>query len=144
MRSILATCYASFLCAALLLLVSTAEAHHSLNAYDSTTVRELTATVTAYEWRNPHVRIHLRAAGTADDQDALIFEGANTAYAVRLGWGANSFRTGDTITAAYNPFLNGRPGGHLIEITTADGEVYSLIRFRARSTRSPAGPSAPE
>jgi hypothetical protein len=113
-------------------VVSSATAHHSLSAYNSNVLLSVTATVLEYEWQNPHIRIHLRPADSDGSEDALVFEGANTGYAARLGWRADSFHIGDTITASYNPFLDGRPGGHLVEIATTEGEIYSLVRFRDR------------
>nr|TFG55561.1 MAG: hypothetical protein E4H34_00235 [Hyphomicrobiales bacterium] len=142
MQFVTAACRSGILWVACFSFLSGAEAHHSLSAYDSSTVLSVTGTVSEYEWRNPHIQIHLRVRRADSSADALFFEGANIGYAERLGWSADSFREGETITASYNPFLNGKLGGHLVEIATAEGEVYSLVRFRDRGVQSPTGSDA--
>jgi hypothetical protein len=138
MRFFTAAYCVGLFCLGLFPLVSIAEAHHSLSAYDSSMLLEITGTVSEYEWRNPHIRIRLRAPEQDNNQDAMIFDGPNTGFAARLGWRPDSFHTGERITVSYNPFLDGRPGGHLVEIRTAQGDVYSLLRFRGRGVPSPA------
>jgi len=139
MRFGVIACCSSILFSGLLCTAPNAVAHHSLAAYDSSTVLTIKGTVTRYEWRNPHIAIRLGALESSESEAELIFEGANTGRAERLGWSAESFRSGDTVSVSYNPFLNGRPGGHLVEVTTDEGEVYSLIRFRDRRNLAPAG-----
>ncbi|MEY4879096.1 MAG: hypothetical protein RJB62_565 [Pseudomonadota bacterium] len=107
-----------------------ASAHHSLAAYDDGVVQTVTGTVALFEWINPHIRIHIRAEGSAGESTALVFEGGDIGRLTRLGWRADVFHAGEMVSVSYNPFRNGAPGGHFLEITDADGEIYSLIRFR--------------
>ena len=121
------TLFVSLACA-----IPCALAHHSLLGYDSETLLTIKGEVSRYEWRNPHITIYLGEAESGGNETELFFEGANTGRAQRLGWSDESFSSGDTISISYNPFLSGRSGGHLVEVTTDEGEVYSLIRFRER------------
>ena len=142
MRFVAAAFFAGFLFTCYLFAGSAAVAHHALRAYDANTALTVTGTVSQYEWRNPHIQIYLSAPHLGENEEELIFEGTNIGHAERLGWSADSFRSGDPISISYNPFLDGRPGGHLIEITTGDGETYSLIRFSDRRAPTPAGSDA--
>ncbi len=142
MRFVAVAFFAGFLFISYLFAASATAAHHSLRAYDANTALTVTGTVSQYEWRNPHIQIYLSAPELDENEEVLIFEGANIGRAERLGWGVESFRSGEAISVSYNPFLDGRPGGHLIDVTTGDGEIYSLIRFSDRIAPTPAGSDA--
>lgn len=128
---------------ALLLCVSSpAQAHHSLSAYNANIVLTVTGTVAQYEWQNPHIRIQIWLADTGGDEVLFIFEGSDVGRAARFGWSAEAFRSGDSISVAYNPFSNGDGGGHLVEVTTSEGEIYSFLRFPDRSDAVQSGSDA--
>jgi hypothetical protein len=40
----------------------------------------------------------------------------------RMGWKRNSIKTGDEITAFFNPTRDGSHGGNLVKIVLADGQ----------------------
>jgi len=135
MRSI-AACLAGVLLlssAAVFFAPRTAMAHHSLAVYDEDQILEVSGAVAAFEWINPHIRMHLRADGTEEE---LMFEGGDIGRLTRLGWREDAFHPGDVVTVSYNPFRSGKSGGHFLEITDASGEIYSLVRFRRAGTEA--------
>ncbi len=104
MRFVAVAFFAGFLFISYLFAASATAAHHSLRAYDANTALTVTGTVSQYEWRNPHIQIYLSAPELDENEEVLIFEGANIGRAERLGWSVESFRSGEAISVSYNPF----------------------------------------
>ena len=105
-------------------------AHHSLAIYDGDRVEQIVGTVTAYRWQNPHVLLVLRPAGADLGDREYVFEGGDINRLLRLGWTAASVRAGDIVMVTYNPMREDTYGGHLVEVATARGETFSLLRYR--------------
>jgi len=119
------------LCAALLATVIPVHAHHSLAIYDEAVTATVTGIVTEYEWRNPHVLLHIRTDDMSDADSALVFEGGDIGRLSRLGWDGSAIKAGERAIVTYNPRRGRASGGHLIEVTTEQGEIFSLLRFRS-------------
>lgn len=98
--------------------------HHSLTAvYDTTVTVTLTGTLTAVDWRNPHVEVSLDVEdvdGTVRSWDLL---GASPGFLIRSGAsGKEQFlqNIGKTVRAEVHPGKNGTPVGGLLKITFQD------------------------
>jgi Family of unknown function (DUF6152) len=103
--------------------VSTAAAHHSFAAYDHGVTHKWSGTVSAYDWRNPHIYVDVVFAGKGSGSWSL--EATAIPMLTRLGWRKNTLKPGDKITAQFAPMKNGAKGGVLMEITFEDGKVMN-------------------
>ena len=123
--------------------VPPASAHHSLAVYDGDGVETIVGTVAAYQWQNPHVLLRLRPAGAEPGAPVFVFEGGDINRLMRLGWTSDAVRAGDIVMVTYNPLRDGAHGGHLVELATARGETFSLLRYRYQGDPPPAPENAP-
>jgi hypothetical protein len=99
-------------------------AHHSGAMYERTAIVTLEGTIKAYEFTNPHVWFRILI-----EQDGKQVEWAVSAaapYRMR-DWGITpaEIKPGDKVVIRAHPLKDGRRGGILIDITTADGKVYT-------------------
>ena len=108
---------------AVLLVATSALAHHSNSAFDGDKVMVLTGTVTEWKWTNPHVWIIL----SVDDATAARCSGRLRACTpgqlVRTGWSRTILKAGDTITVDFSPAKDGSRTGLLTRVRRADGTV---------------------
>jgi hypothetical protein len=110
-------------CIAFSLLAVPAAAHHSFAMFDQTKVVTLKdATVTEFEWTNPHIWLHLVAVGQDGKQQDWQIELASVQQQAKIGWKADTVKPGDKITVDMNPLKDGTRGGHLITATLASGQ----------------------
>jgi hypothetical protein len=100
-------------------------AHHSYAMFDATKTLKVAGTVAKLEWMNPHVYlwVYVPNPAASSGYDLYAFENGSTGVLSRLGWSKSSFTTGERITVEYWPLKDGRPGGHYIKGTHADGRV---------------------
>ena len=95
---------AGFFLAALFLVKTVAAAHHSTAAiYDGSRTVEVTGTVDAISWRNPHGQILLSARDTAGKTVQWTIETPATVVLRILGIGQDFISVGDRITVAGAP-----------------------------------------
>ena len=112
----------------LLLIVSSASAHHGSAAYEVDREITVRGTVTAFQWTNPHVRVVLRVArpdGTATEWDC---EGPPLTWAAQRGWSEATLVRDEVVTLVLYPLKatnRGAPGnGGLIKrIVRASGTL---------------------
>jgi hypothetical protein len=107
----------------LLLLLPSAwlHAHHGAAAYDHGRPRTLAATVTAFDWRNPHALIHFTADGSDGHAEAWTAETAGLVILNRAGWTRSSLGPGDRVTIVGFPAKNGSTTMILQRVVLADG-----------------------
>jgi Family of unknown function (DUF6152) len=120
-------------CLALGLVATAASAHHSTTAiYDSSRTIEVTGTVEAVSWRNPHGQLVLRAA------DGALWEAETPATVVLriLGIRDDFIHVGDRITMAGAPARRRPNEMNASNILLASG--YELA-FGANVPHFPAG-----
>jgi hypothetical protein len=103
-------------------------AHHGAAAFGPANITLNTATVTAFDWRNPHALIRFTAAdanGTVTDWTA---ETAGLVILLRAGWRRDVLKAGDQVTVVGRPAANGSHTMLLQRIVLADGrELSSFI-----------------
>jgi hypothetical protein len=117
------------LAAASWLSAAPANAHHSYALFDAANPRAAEAVVAKLEWRNPHVMLWLRVPrADGGGTDLLALESDSVAGLVERGWSRTALAPGDKVTVRYLPLRDGRGGGHLIDLTDANGRTLSGIR----------------
>jgi hypothetical protein len=106
----------------LVLLAPPLHAHHSPAMFDGSRQLTLMGTVREFQWTNPHSYIQLVVKpDDGAEQEWSLEMGANV-YLYNLGWRPSTVKPGDTLTVTVIPMRNGKPGGLLVQATTADGK----------------------
>ena len=83
-----------------LVLIKTALAHHSVAAYDRSTLHEIEGTLVGVRWRNPHVAFTVRVSDPSGAaQDWELQAGAVYPHE-RAGLSEDVFSTGDSVRVA--------------------------------------------
>jgi len=108
---------------ALLLVATSALAHHSNSAFDCDKVTVLTGTVVEWKWTNPHVWIILSVDDGKGGKAQWSIEGRTPGQLVRAGWSKTTLKPGETITVDFSPAKDGSPTGLLTRVRRADGTV---------------------
>ncbi len=105
-------------------IVASAEAHHSLSAFDYTTEITLEGTVTKFLFGNPHTFLHI--AVTGEDGEVVVWaaEMSSVQNMARRGVRGSTFKVGDVVTLSMNPMKSGSPGGKYTGVIAADGKAY--------------------
>ena len=97
-------------------------AHHGETNYDTDKLVTVKATVTNFEFINPHVQIYLEAKNDKGEIEKWICEARSPAMLVRNGgWDKNTLKPGDVITATGFRAKNGTNILRLKKIVLADG-----------------------
>jgi hypothetical protein len=106
----------------LLVISMPALAHHGTNLYDMTKTTTLKATITKFEWGNPHNQIYF---DVTDDKGVVSHWNAETeppAVMSEIGWTRKALAPGDQVTVYLNAAKNGATVGILQKIVLADGK----------------------
>jgi len=104
-------------------------AHHGNAAYDAKQTISLKATITDFEFVNPHVQFFF---DTKDDSGNVIHwncEGTNPAMLTRAGWTKNTLKPGDQVTMFVHPNVD--PSVHVVsfvKVVLANGEEVNMQR----------------
>jgi len=110
------------LCALMLLAAPAAMAHHSFSMFDSNREEVLVGTVVRWTFNSPHTVLYLR------DEKGTVwgFEGAAPPAIVARTPKVDglTFKAGDRVTMIHCPLVDGRPGGAIGLVVTADGTWY--------------------
>ena len=86
-------------------------AHHSAAMFDDTKVVELSGTVKALQWTNPHVWLQVMVGDQATEWS---LEGGSPNSLSRQGWRATTFKAGDVVSVRFNPMKDGSAGGNFV------------------------------
>jgi hypothetical protein len=104
-------------------LVIPASAHHSFAMFDQTVEIEMDATVTYFEWINPHSWLHFSTVTETGEMQDWSLELASIGQQVRAGWSADTLLEGDEISVVFNPLRDGTRGGTLVSVVLPNGET---------------------
>jgi uncharacterized protein DUF6152 len=105
-----------------LFVSSPALAHHGETNYDTDKLVTVKATVTDFEFINPHVQITMEVKNDKGETEKWICEARSPAMLVRNGgWDKNTLKAGDVITASGFRAKNGANILRLKKIVLADG-----------------------
>jgi hypothetical protein len=101
-----------------------ASAHHSFAMFDQTKSLTIKGKVLKVVWKNPHTYLAMEVRQPNGELVKYVLEGSSPNELVRWGWKLDTVKDGDTITAHIFVLRDGRPGGLLHRITTANGKSY--------------------
>ena len=107
-------------------MVAPVLAHHSAAMFDHAKEVTLQGTVKEFQYTNPHSWLQVLVVGLDGKTVEWGFESEGPSSLQRAGINAKTFQPGDKVTVVANPMRDGRPAGHWISATTADGVVYNL------------------
>ena len=96
-------------------------AHHGNAAYDDKITEFKDATVTKFNWANPHALIDFDAKDAKGSPVHVTVETAAPQALRLIGWSKTSVAAGDKITVRMYLAKNGNPAGRLNKIILADG-----------------------
>jgi hypothetical protein len=98
-------------------------AHHGETNYDTDKLVSVKATVTSFQFINPHVQIFLDATNDKGEVEKWTCEARSPAMLVRNGdWDKNTLKPGDVITAIGFQSKNGAKILRLKKIVLANGK----------------------
>ena len=98
-------------------------AHHSTAMFDETKLVELSGTVKALQWTNPHVwlQVMVEDKGAATEWS---LEGGSPNSLSRQGWRSTTFKAGDVVTVRLRPMKDGTAAGQFVGAKfAADGHT---------------------
>jgi hypothetical protein len=113
----------------LVMLSVPVSAHHGTAAYDQKQNISLKATITDFQFVNPHVQYFF---DTKDDNGNVIHwncEGTNPAMLARAGWTKDTLKPGDQVTMVVHP--NKDPNIHVVlfvKVILANGQEVNMQR----------------
>lgn len=94
-------------------------AHHSFAMFDQTKPTTLKgATVTRFEWANPHVFLVVKDKGKI-----YTLECSSPNLMGHQGWKFNTLKPGEQVNITYYPLRNGKAGGMLKTVMTPTGKT---------------------
>jgi hypothetical protein len=105
-----------------LLLSAPLSAHHGNSAYDMSKTVPMKATVTKFEYSNPHTQIFFDVTDEKGDVEHWVAETTNPAMLNRVGWSKESLKPGDQVTLFVNPNKVGAKITFLQKVVFPDGK----------------------
>ena len=105
-----------------------AQAHHSFAMFDLQKQVTVSGTVRQFQWTNPHAYIQLVAKDASGNDVEWSMEMGAPMYLYARGWRPGTLKAGQFITVTLNPLRNGKPGGVVRDVTTADGKSIGTNR----------------
>jgi hypothetical protein len=100
-------------------------AHHSSAMFDHEKKITLSGTVKEFQYTNPHSWLQVMVPGPDGKAVEWGFEAEGPSTLLRAGIKSKSFVPGEKVTVLANPMKDGRPAGALLQVTKADGSVFS-------------------
>jgi hypothetical protein len=106
-------------------VAGTALAHHTYSMHDITKRVTVSGTVAKFEWTNPHayIWVYVPSSQTPGKYDLYAFENGAPTLLSKQGWSRASLQANDKVTIEFAPLRDGKPGGHCMKVTKADGHV---------------------
>ena len=99
-----------------------ADAHHSFAMFDLAKEVTVKGKVKKFQWTNPHAYIQLVARDAQGTEVEYSLEMGAPMYLYARGWRPGSLKAGMDISVTLNPLRNGKPGGVVRDVKSADGK----------------------
>lgn len=112
---------AAALAVSILAAGGSAQAHHSLSAYDITKSIEVAGTIKRFEWTAPHCWLVVTAPDGKGGTTEWSFEAGTPVVNHKYGWTRNVFKPGEKVTVKAAPVRDGSPHGALMVAEFPDG-----------------------
>jgi hypothetical protein len=120
MKSKLAILFTVIFC--LLTVSGPALAHHGNSAYDMSKTVAMKATVTKFEYSNPHAQVYYDVTDDKGNVEHWVAETTNPAMLNRVGWTKETLKPGDQVTLFVNPNKVGAKVTFLQKVQLSDGK----------------------
>jgi Family of unknown function (DUF6152) len=102
---------------------SVALAHHGVSVYDMAKPTTMKATITEFDWSQPHCQIYFDARNDKGEvQHWAIETPPPTMMLEKPGWSRKALNPGDVVTVYFHAAKNGSFRGLLIKVVTASGQ----------------------
>src|SRR5579862_6238510 len=106
----------------LLALGKPAAAHHSMSMYDRSRETSFKATITEFNWSNPHSQIIFTASDDHGNVQRWVAEGPGPNRLANRGWRKDSLKPGDEVTIVGNCNKDGSPTMRFERVILANGQ----------------------
>jgi hypothetical protein len=126
MKSRLAILFAVIFC--FLALSAPLFAHHGNSAYDMSKTVPMKATVTKFEYSNPHTQVYYDVTDDKGNVEHWVAETTNPAMLNRVGWTKDTLKEGDQVTLYVNPNKVGAKVTFLQKVVFPDGKELSTAK----------------
>jgi hypothetical protein len=103
-------------------------AHHGNSAYDMSKTVPVKATITKFEYNNPHTQVCYDVTNDKGEVEHWVAETTNPAMLNRVGWSRDSLKAGDQVTLWVNPNKVGAKVTFLQKVTMGDGKELSTAK----------------
>jgi hypothetical protein len=103
-------------------------AHHGNSAYDMSKSVPVKATVTKFEYSNPHTQIYYDVTDDKGTVEHWVAETTNPAMLNRVGWSRDSLKPGDEVTLFVNPNKVGAKVTFLQKVVFPDGKELTTAK----------------
>jgi hypothetical protein len=97
-------------------------AHHGNSAYDTSKTTSYKATVTKFEYSNPHTQVYFDVTDEKGNVEHWVAETTNPAMLNRVGWTRDTLKPGDQVTLIANPNKVGARVVFLEKVVFSDGK----------------------
>ncbi len=97
-------------------------AHHSMSMYDSSHDTTFKATITQFDWANPHSQILFTAADDHGNIVKWVAEGPGPNRLANHGWSKDSLKPGDQVTIVGNCNKDGSPTMRFEKVILPNGQ----------------------
>src|ERR1700680_4242612 len=116
--------------AASLMISGPAFAHHSMSMYDRGHDTTFKATITQFDWVNPHSTITFTVTDEHGNTEKWVAEGPGPNRLANHGWSKNSLKPGDEVTIVGNRNKDGSPTMRFEKVIFPNGqELAARPRF---------------
>jgi Family of unknown function (DUF6152) len=111
-----------------LMLSTPTFAHHGNSAYDMSKTVAQKATVTKFEYSNPHAQVYYDVTDDKGTVEHWVAETTNPAMLNRVGWSKESLKPGDQVTLFVNPNRVGAKVTFLQKVQLSDGKELTTAK----------------
>jgi hypothetical protein len=121
---------------AMLSWCSSALAHHGSSAYSENLTILKDATVTRFQWGNPHSIVFFDAKDAGGKLLHWAAEAGSPSALSLIGWSKNAIQPGDKMTVYVFRAKSGNPVGRLNKLVLADGTEFRDSQLGARGAEA--------
>jgi Family of unknown function (DUF6152) len=105
-------------------------AHHSMSMYDRGHDTTFKATITQFDWSNPHSQIAFTVIDEHGNTQNWVAEGPGPNRLANHGWSKDSLKPGDQVTIVGNRNKDGSPTTRFEKVILPNGqELEARPRF---------------